>query len=142
MKLFYAIILGLMVLVSACAPQAEPEPVQPAPQPEVQPEPEPEVVEVVAPVEVEAPSSSEVRIIGQTGFEPDSLTISVGDSVTWINDGDKRAALIIFKDGKAYQNSPPVNSGGQFEYEFTETGTYDFWLNIAYGVVGGSIVVS
>ena len=143
MRLFYAIILSLMVLVSACAQQPQPVQTQPTPQPEVQPAQEiievveEETVEVVEPVA----TTNEIKIIGTEGFEPEELSIITGSAVTWINGGERRAAVIIFKDGKSYVNSPPIDSGAIFEHEFNEAGSYDYWLNIAFGVVSGNIVV-
>tara|TARA_Y100000294_G_C8412102_1_gene279228 strand:- start:125 stop:535 length:411 start_codon:yes stop_codon:yes gene_type:complete len=135
-----------MVLVSACTQQAPEVQPEPTPQPEVQPTPEvvevveeepEEVIEVVEPVA----TTNEVRIVGTEGFEPEELSIVTGSAVTWINDGDRRAAVIIFKDGRSYVNSPPIDSEGKFEHEFNEVGSYEFWLNIAYGVIDGKIIV-
>jgi len=143
MKYFYAIILGLMVLVSACAQevqQVQPQSTQPSPQPaapaedEVEVEAEEEVVEA-------APSTSEVRVLDAGAFEPTEMTINVGDSVTWINTDDIEAVLIIFKDGRTYTNSQKFNPGEQFEHEFMEAGSYQFWRNIAFSSDGGMITV-
>ena len=139
MKYFYAIILGLMVLVSACAQQvqqAQPQTVQPtaSAEDEVEVEIEEEVVEA-------APSSSEIRVLNAGAFEPTEITINVGDSVTWINTDDKQAVIIIFKDGRTYTNSQKFNPGEQFEHEFTEAGSYQFWRDIALASDGGAITV-
>jgi len=142
MKYFYAIILGLMVLVSACAQQvqqAQPQQTQPAPQPaapveEAETEAEEEVVEA-------APSTSEVRVLDAGAFDPVELTINVGDSVTWINTDDKEAVIIIFKDGRTYMNSQKFDPGEQFENEFMEVGSYQYWRNIAFSSDGGMITV-
>ncbi len=148
MKLFYGIVLVLMIFVSACAQQAaeqapvtEPEAIAEA---EVQPEagaegtgaavavPEEEVVET---------TSNEIRSVGAGGFDPDELTISAGSAVTWINDDEKALVIIIFKDGKSFMNSNRIMPGEKFEVEFTEAGEYEYWQNIAFGVVGGKITV-
>jgi len=140
MRLFYAILLVLIVFVSACAQQPEPAPV-PTQQPVVV-EPAEEVVVVEEEeVEVAVPSTSEVRILAGSAFDPDSLTINVGDSVTWINSDEKVAILIIFKDDRAFQNSNRILPGEKFEQEFTEAGSYQYWRNIAFTSDGATITV-
>jgi len=147
MKLFYGIILVLMVFVSACAPQAAqpaaqpraPEPA-PEPEPETVPEDEPEAEDTGAAVAAPEGDSIDVRYGGAGGFDPDELTISAGSSVTFFNDDSKSMVIIIFKDGRNFE-TPRLTSGQQVEVEFTEPGEYDFWWNLAYNAVGGSITV-
>ena len=86
-------------------------------------------------------TSAEVRILGQGAFDPEELTISVGDSVTWINTDEKEAVIIIFKDGKTYTNSNKFDPGEQFEHEFTEKGSYQYWRDIALASDGATITV-
>jgi len=146
MKFFYAIVLVLIVFVSACAQQQPAQPiqptVQPTPQPQAQPEPE-EVVEEEAEEEevVLETTLSEIRYVGAGGFDPSELTISVGSAVIWINNDDKAGALLIFKDGKSFTNSKRLIPKAKFEFEFTEAGEYDFWWNLALGEVSGKITV-
>ena len=144
MKLFYAIILGLMVLVSACAQQAET--ARPA-QPEAGEamEDKEEAAEVEAPAEQEeaevVASTEEIRVLGDGAFEPNALTIKAGDSVTWINTDDEGAIIMIFKDGNFYQNSQKFDSGESFELEFMEAGSYEYWRNVAYSGDASTITV-
>lgn len=140
MKLFYTIVLALMVLVSACAQQpAEQEAAPVETQPEVQPE---TVAPVEAPEEVAPESTSnDIRYVGAGGFDPAELTISAGSSVTWFNDDSRGMVIIVFKDGKSYENIPTINPGQQVEREFTEPGEYEYWWNIAYAATGGKITV-
>ena len=91
--------------------------------------------------ETKATSSSEVRVLGDGAFDPDALTINVGDSVTWINTDDREAVIIIFKDGRTYMNSQKFDPGEQFENEFMEAGSYQYWRNIAFSSDGGMITV-
>jgi plastocyanin len=133
MKLFYGIILALMIFVSACAqqpaaePEAQPSEPEAAPAP---PEPEPEV----------APAPNDIRYAGADGFDTDKLTISVGSSVTFFNDDSKTMVVIVFKDGRNFA-TPRIVPGQQAEVEFTELGEYDFWWNLAYTPYGGKITV-
>src|SRR3989344_9511081 len=99
MKLFYAVIIWLMVLVSACAQQPSPttQAVQPA-QPQVQPVEEQETEaaeEAKAEVAEEISAVNEVRILANGAFDPDALSIKAGDSVTWINTHSKDSVIII-----------------------------------------------
>ena len=146
MKLFYGIVLVMMVFVSACAqqPAAEPEAqstVQPTePEPAVEPETEVEDTgAAVAPPEEEESASYDIRY-GTDGFDPSELTISAGSSVTWFNDDSKSMVVIVFKDGKNFA-TPRLNSGQQAETVFTEPGEYEYWWNIAYAPYGGTITV-
>ena len=146
MKLFYGIILVLIVFVGACAPQvappapvAEPESV-PIAEPEAEPEPEVEA-EAEGTGAVVAGDSTEVRYVGAGGFDPDTLTIITGSAVTWINGDDKAGAVLMFKEGKFQVNSGRLNPGAKFEYEFTEEGEYEYFWNLAFGAVSGKITV-
>ena len=144
MKLFYAIILSLLVLVSACAQQAEPaaQAVQTSPQKIEQPSEPQEEEAVMEDKEVETmekeetkTTSGDIRIVGKEGFDPMEATIKAGDSVTWVNDDKKALTLTIFKDGKWYLNTDVIEPGQSFEQEFTEAGEYDYWT-LAYGIKG------
>lgn len=141
MKLFYAIMLVLLVLVSACAQQtAQPvQPTRPAEQPIAQPEEDGAAMEDK---EVEAMEKEEtkmtagdVRIVGTEGFDPMEMAISAGDAVTWVNDDKKDLVISFFKDGNFYLNSAIIKPGESFEHEFKDKGSYEYWT-LAYGVVG------
>ena len=140
MKIFYAIVLVLMVFVSACAQQPS-EPAPPASAPSVEPEPEPEP-EIVAAPEVVVPetTSEEVRMVSNGGIEPLELTINAGSSVTWIYDAEIVSVLTILKDGVSYITSPVLKAGEKFEHEFTEAGEYTYWA-VSYGPQGAKIIV-
>ncbi|MBW2976794.1 hypothetical protein KY347_05095 [Candidatus Woesearchaeota archaeon] len=144
MKWFYAVALVLMLFVSACGQKGEevtpPLDVEPTAETEVQPETEPiaEEVEAETVPEMEA-TAEEIRILGKGGFEPSEMTIGAGSAVTWINDDAKDLTIAIFKDGKFFMNSDVIKSGEQFEQEFAEKGSYEYWA-IAYGVKAKIIV--
>ncbi|MCH8003720.1 MAG: cupredoxin domain-containing protein [Nanoarchaeota archaeon] len=156
MKLFSGIVLVLMVFVSACAqqpvaePAAQPSAPEPSPVPEAEPEPEVEAEAEPEPateaegtgavVAVPEGDSYDIRYVGAGGFDPDTLTISAGSSVTFFNDDSKTMVIIVFKDGRNFA-TPRLSPGQQAEVEFTEPGEYDFWWNLAYATVGGKITV-
>jgi len=151
MKLIYGIIIAFMVFVSACSQQtAQPVDNQPGDAMEDKGDAmedkgdalddnvgaDPTDV-VVAEPKVD---SYDIRYGGAGGFDPSELTIAAGSSITFFNDDSKTIVIIVFKDGRNFA-TPRVNSGQQTEVEFTEPGKYDFWWNVAYNAVGGTITV-
>ena len=141
MKLFYGIVLVLMLLVSACAQQ-------PA-QPEAQDDAgdamegdagdamEDDTADVIAEPET---TSEEIRVLGSGGIEPLEVTISAGSSVTWMYEADIVSVLTIQKDGASFANSPLLKAGDKFEQEFAEAGEYTYFA-VSYGPQGAKIIV-
>lgn len=86
-------------------------------------------------------SGFDVQVLGAGKFDPETLTIKSGDSVTWINADSGEAIIIIFKDRASYITSKKFSPGEQFEHEFTETGKYQYWRNIAFSSDGATITV-
>ena len=91
---------------------------------------------------------------GSYYYNPSSLTIDLGDSVVWINDGGFHDVNgnINSITGQSFNNpvafdSPPTNTVGAviFSYKFTVVGTYDYDCSIgshaANGMVGTVIVM-
>ena len=152
MKLLFAIVLVVMLFVSACGqkPAEEPDVVSPGDEPVIEPEeptetdvemPEGDMTPVDEPEEVAKPTTSdEVRILAKGGLEPLELSISAGSAVTWMNEDTKDIVLTFFKDGKFYLNSAVIKPGEKFEHEFTEAGEYEYWT-LAYGPQGAKITV-
>jgi plastocyanin len=74
-------------------------------------------------------------------FQPDSLTIKVGTTVTWVNqDGYIHTATSgkspdapsgVFDSGK-------INAGGTFSFTFDKAGTYDYFCipHFSLGMIG------
>lgn len=148
MKMFYGIVLILMVFVSACAQQPAAQITPPdnneqqsAADAEVQPDEAPETADDTSKGEVMEASSNEIRYVGAGGFDNDTLTISAGSAVTWFNDDEKKGAVVIFKDGRSYMNSNGLRTGEKVEVEFPEAGEYEFWWNIAFAGNSGKITV-
>lgn len=73
-------------------------------------------------------------------FDPSSLTISVGDTVTWINSSSAAHTSTsgegCTKDGK--WDSGFMTSGQSFKYIFQEAGTYPYYCipHCALGMKG------
>ncbi|WP_321418057.1 cupredoxin family copper-binding protein [uncultured Methanomethylovorans sp.] len=68
-------------------------------------------------------------------FEPNSVTISVGDTVKWTN---LDSALHTIKG--ADFTSKSLNKDDSFSYTFTKTGTYDYECSIHPSMKGVVIV--
>ena len=69
-------------------------------------------------------------------FEPEELTISVGDSVMWVNEGSA-PHTVDFED---IDGSGTIRTGNGFERQFDEPGTYEYWCNNHPGMEGTIIV--
>ena len=56
-------------------------------------------------------------------YVPDSLTVNVGETVTWRNDDDHDHTVIA--DDKSFK-SGNINPDDTFEYKFTKAGTFKY----------------
>ena len=145
MKFWYAIVIIMVVLVSACAQKpVEPAPVQQQPN-VVEPTPQPpaENTETSAPPaepvkDTVKPTVLEIKLL-KKGVDPLESTVSAGSAITWINDGGVSTLLNINKDGKFLMRSNLLKNGDKFEQELKEKGTYTFWGE-SYGAQGKVIV--
>ena len=135
MKLYYAIVLVLIVFVSACTQQPA-ETQTPVVTPEPSPEPTlPEKTEVTVPEskeEVVAPTGDEVRMLGVGQYDPEEVTISTGGTVTLFNDGGLKTVVSI-KGPSGTTTTPIIEAGDKYEQEFAEAGEYDVWA-VVYGL--------
>ena len=71
-------------------------------------------------------------------YDPSSITVSVGSSVTWVNNGST-AITITSPDGLF--DSEAVAAGGSFSYTFDTPGTYRYFC-VPYPHMKGIITVS
>lgn len=62
-------------------------------------------------------------------FDPASITVKVGTTVTWANaDQDPHT---VTSDGKSGPlNSKPLNQGDTYQYTFTQAGTFSYLCTI------------
>lgn len=76
-------------------------------------------------------------IIQDVSYQPSSLTVPAGTTVTWINRGIVRHTVTstngLFDSGR-------LASGGSFNYTFDEPGTYDYYCTIHPYTLGTIIV--
>jgi len=56
-------------------------------------------------------------------FNPSSLTIAVGDTVTWTNDETDGTTHSVVQSGGGAINSPDMPPGSTFSHRFTDAGT-------------------
>lgn len=75
-----------------------------------------------------APSTKSVEAMGYK-FTPASLTIAVGDTVTWTNH-DTAPHNIVVTDGPEKFTSPTLQTGQTFSHTFTQAGTYSYYCAI------------
>jgi amicyanin len=66
--------------------------------------------------------------IDNFSFGPATLTVSVGATVTWINQDDV-PHNVVSTDGKDIK-SPVLDTDQKFSYTFTKAGTYDYYCKI------------
>jgi len=62
-------------------------------------------------------------------FQPSSLTISVGDTVTWTNH-DSAPHNIVVSDGPEKFSGPTIQQGQSWSYTFTKAGTYQYYCGV------------
>ncbi len=85
----------------------------------------------------QAPSNNTV-IIQSASFQPDSLTVPAGTTVTWINRDIVRHTVTstegLFDSGR-------LGSGESFTYTFEEPGTFDYYCTI-HPTMQGTVTVT
>jgi plastocyanin len=70
------------------------------------------------------------------GFDPNTTTISGGDTVSWENTGE----TIHNVKGKGFF-SDGMEPGDTFQHEFTKAGVYDYLCTLHPDTMQGSVVV-
>lgn len=66
--------------------------------------------------------------IDNFSFTPQTLTVPVGTTVTWVNQDDVPHTIVSSK-GKTLK-SPVLDTDQKFSYTFTKTGTYPYYCGI------------
>lgn len=82
--------------------------------------------------EVKLPSEEEIKpkenntiIIRDFKFNPETFTVKVGDTVTWLNeDGEVHTVK------SAEFNSPNIKNGDSYKYQFLKAGTFEYTCGI------------
>ena len=81
-------------------------------------------------------SANEVAAV-DFAFEPETVEISAGDSLTWTNEGE----TIHNVKGKGFF-SEAIDPGGSYEHTFDEPGTYEYLCNLHPDQMKGTVEVS
>lgn len=97
------------------------------------------------PPQTSTPSAQEVIVriegdpsgYGGSSFNPATVTITPGTTVTWVND-DSIAHTVTSRDGLF--DSPTLNRGQRFSYKFDRPGTYGYFCKIHPTMTGQVIV--
>jgi plastocyanin len=84
------------------------------------------------------PAGNEVKIdIQNFKFSPDTVTIKVGQTVTWTNQ-DSATHSVVALDGS--WKSASLDNGGKFSHTFDTAGTYDYRCGFHASMTGKIIV--
>ncbi len=73
---------------------------------------------------------------GQYTLSPKTITIKVGQSVTWKNDTDTPQTIT----GQGFPSSPSIPPNGTYRYTFEKAGHYTF-VDAAHPTMTGTVVV-
>ena len=84
-----------------------------------------------------APAPDSISITAK-GFNPESLTIKVGATVTWSN--ATKVAQGLTSDTASLFDSGSINSGASYTYTFSQAGTFTYHSTITPTQTGKVIV--
>jgi len=78
-----------------------------------------------------APAAASTKSVEAMGykFTPATLSIAVGDTVTWTNH-DTAPHNIVVTDGPEKFTSPSLQTGQTYSHTFTQAGTYSYYCSI------------
>ncbi|HEV3147867.1 MAG TPA: cupredoxin domain-containing protein [Chthoniobacterales bacterium] len=76
--------------------------------------------------------------IDNFSFSPNALTLSVGATVTWINDDN--APHVVSSADNQFKKSTVLKTGQTFSHTFAATGTYSYFCSIDPRMTGKIIV--
>src|SRR3989344_1607012 len=121
----YLLVVALLVLLSSCASQAAQ---QPAPQTQ-------SPTKTVAPPVAPPKPVMEISIIRYT-FSPETVHVSVGDTLRWINqDGTSHNIKLLGNPA-----SPIISPGQTYDLTLQDKGTYAYSCGI-HAKMHGTIIV-
>lgn len=85
-----------------------------------------------------APVGDNAVNIANMAFTPPTLTVKVGQTVTWVNH-DEEPHTVAAGDGSFH--SPGMDANGTFTFTFTKPGTYDYVCSI-HPFMHGTVTVT
>lgn len=86
-----------------------------------------------------SPTGPVVKGTDQLTFDPATLTVKVGETVTWINSGTA-AHTVTFTVGAAFDK--PLNQGDTVTRTFDAAGTFSYFCTTHGQAMSGKIVVA
>jgi plastocyanin len=78
--------------------------------------------------------------IGDNFFQPGTVTVKVGEKVTWSWSGAAPHSVLGTFDGKEVKSETKTGTG-TFEFTFTKAGTFDYACGIHGPLMPGKIVI-
>lgn len=91
------------------------------------------------PIKVVMPEGAAIPEDGQVYYDPEVITVSVGDTVLWDN-ADSTVHTVTSgmppTDSTGVFDSEMMSAGDSFEFTFTEAGTYDYYCTFHPWMVG------
>lgn len=88
----------------------------------------------------ETTASGPVVTVTAMAYSPASLTVNVGDTVTWVFDDNGMAHDVSGVGDARGKLRSPLKKSGTYTYTFTEPGTYDYTCT-PHPDMRGSVVV-
>jgi len=86
--------------------------------------------------EEKASSATEIRVDNFT-FAPQTLTVSVNSTVTWVNKDD--IPHVIASDDGLFK-SKALDTDDKYSYTFSKAGTYSYYCSVHPKMVGKIVV--
>jgi plastocyanin len=86
-----------------------------------------------------ASAASQQVTVGRYLFTPDTLTVSAGDTVTWVN-RDPVPHAVAMTQAPVAVAAPVMSTGNSWSYTFTVPGTYYYFCS-AHPDMRGSVTV-
>jgi plastocyanin len=103
----------------------------------------PAVIEAATPEATEAAAAEPANVdiaISQFLFDPQTVEIPVGTSVTWTNLDRFVHDVALLPAGSGFQ-SPPIPQNGTFSHTFDQVGTFDYFCPTHPNMFGQIVVV-
>ena len=78
-------------------------------------------------------------VIDNFAFEPATLTVAAGTTVTWLNK-DEEPHTVMSADPQVSFKSPALDTNDKFTFVFAKPGTYKYFCTIHSHMVGTVVV--
>jgi len=87
--------------------------------------------------DTQAPATVQANITSYK-FNPEVLTVAVGNTVTWTNNDD--VPHTVTSSDKHFKSSGALDKGDSYSYTFTAPGTYPYYCTVHPFMTGKVIV--